>query len=62
MLGILIPSKYIQKELQKKMKKLVNPVKIHPEKIIEEDEKIVNHLNYDGIEYPGKKKILARSK
>ena len=29
-----------------------NPVKIHPERITREDKKLVNDLNYDGIEFP----------
>ena len=32
--------------------RLVNPVKIHPERIRLEDKKLVNDLNYDGNEFP----------
>ena len=28
----------------------INPVKIHPERITKEDKKLVNDLDYDGIE------------
>ena len=30
----------------------INLVKIHPERITEEDEKLVNDLDYDGIKFP----------
>ena len=30
----------------------INPVKIHTERITWEDDKLVNNLNYDGIEFP----------
>ena len=30
----------------------INPVKIHTERITREDDKLVNNLNYDGIEFP----------
>ena len=53
-------------ELQKKIKKLVRhiiiSVKIHPERITKKGKKSVNDLDYDGIEFPVQKKILARLK
>ena len=30
----------------------VNPIKIHPERIMQNDKKLANNLNYDGIEFP----------
>ena len=30
---------------------LINPVKIHPERIKQEDKKLVNNLNSDGTEF-----------
>ena len=30
----------------------INPVKMHPERITEEDEKLVNDLDCDGIKFP----------
>ena len=30
----------------------INPVKIYPESITENDKKLVNDLNYDGVEFP----------
>ena len=30
----------------------INPIKIHPERITQNDKKLVNDLNYDGIEFP----------
>ena len=39
-----------------------NPVKIHPESIIHNDSKIANGLDYDGIAFLCKRKILARLK
>ena len=30
----------------------INPIKIHPERITQEDKKLVNNLNYDGIALP----------
>ena len=38
----------------------INPVKIHPERITWEDKKLANDLNYDGIEFPVREKVLAR--
>ena len=29
----------------------INPVKIHPERITRKDKKLVNDLNYDGVEF-----------
>ena len=50
--------------MTKKDKKLVrhviNPVKVHPRKITEEDKEPVNDLDYDGIEFPVQENILAR--
>ena len=40
----------------------INPVKIHPEKIKRKDKKLVSDLDYDGIEFPGREKDLARLK
>ena len=37
-------------------------VKIHPERITQNDKKLVNNLNYDGVEFLCDKKILARLK
>ena len=37
-------------------------VKIHPERITQNDKKLVNNLNYDGVEFLCEKKILARLK
>ena len=37
-----------------------NPVKIHPERITEEDKKLVNSLNYDGIEFPVREKDFSK--
>ena len=34
----------------------INPVKIHSERITQEDKKFVNSLNYDGIEFPVREK------
>ena len=30
----------------------INPVKTHPEMITREDKKLVNSINYDGVEFP----------
>ena len=30
----------------------INPVKIHAERVTREDKKLVNNLNYDGVEVP----------
>ena len=40
----------------------INPVKIHPERITQEDKELVNKLDNDGIEFPVREKILARLK
>ena len=34
----------------------INPVKVHPERITKKDKKLVNDLDYDGIEFPVRKK------
>ena len=34
----------------------INHVKDHPERITRVDKKIVNNLNYDGIEFPAQEK------
>ena len=39
----------------------INPVKIHPERITREDKKkLVNSLNYDGIEFPVREKDFSK--
>ena len=38
----------------------INPVKTHPERITREDKKLVNSLNYDGIEFPVRKKGFSK--
>ena len=38
----------------------VNLVKIHPERITREDEKLINNLNYDGIEFPVQEKDFSK--
>ena len=30
----------------------INPVKTHPERITQEDKKLVNNIIYDGVEFP----------
>ena len=41
----------------------INPRKIHLERITQQENKLVNSLNYDGIEFPVlEKKVLARLK
>ena len=40
----------------------INPVKIHPERITREDKKLVNNLNYDGIEFPVREKDGKKEK
>ena len=40
----------------------LNPLKIHPERITKADKSVVNDLDYEGIEFPVSKKILARLK
>ena len=34
--------------------------KIHPERIIPEDRKLINNLNYDGIEFPVQEKDFSK--
>ena len=50
--------------MTKKDKKLVrhviNPVKVHPRKITEEDKEPVNDLDYDGIEFPVQEKYFSK--
>ena len=38
----------------------INPVKIHPEEITPEDEKLVNSLNYDGVGFPVREKDFSK--
>ena len=38
----------------------INPVKIHPERIIRNDRKLANNLNYDGIEFPVQEKDFRK--
>ena len=38
----------------------INSVKMHPEKITREDEKLLNSLNCDGIEFPVREKGFSR--
>ena len=38
----------------------ITPVKIHPERITREDKKLVNSLNYDGIEFPVREKDFSK--
>ena len=38
----------------------INPVKIHPKLITREDKKLVNSLNYDGIEFPVWEKVFNK--
>ena len=40
----------------------VNPVKMHPETIMQKDKKLANDLDYDGVGFPVREKILARLK
>ena len=40
----------------------INPSKEHPERILKNDKKIAEKLNYDGIEFLYKKKILTKLK
>ena len=40
----------------------INPVKLHPERITQNDKKLVNDLNYDGVEFPVREKDLAKLK
>ena len=39
----------------------LNPVKTHPERIIQYDKGFVNDLNYDGIEFPVREKDFSKS-
>ena len=38
----------------------INPIKIHPERITQNDQKLANNLNYDGIEFPVPEKDFSR--
>ena len=38
----------------------INPVKILPERVTREDEKLVNNLNYDRVEYPVREKGFSK--
>ena len=38
----------------------LNPLKIHPERIIKADKNMVNDLDYKGIEFPVSKKDCSR--
>ena len=38
----------------------INPVKINPERITREDEKLVNSLNYDGIDFAVREKDFSK--
>ena len=40
----------------------INPVKINPERITREDEKLVNSLNYDGIDFSVREKNFSKIK
>ena len=40
----------------------LNPVKIHPERITQNDKELVNDLDYDKLNFLCEKKILARLK
>ena len=40
----------------------LNPLKMHPERIKKADKNMVNDVDYEGIEFPISKKILARLK
>ena len=37
-----------------------NPVKIHPERITQNDKKLANNLNYDGVELPVREKDFSK--
>ena len=60
MLSILILQKNIQKELEKLIKKLVKHI-TNPEKITQEDKKVISDLDYDGIEFPVQKKDFSQT-
>ena len=38
----------------------INPVKTHPERITQKDKKLVNDLNYDGIEFSVSEKKFSK--
>ena len=38
----------------------INPVKIHPERTTQEDKKLVNDLDYDGIGFPVREKDFSK--
>ena len=59
MLGILILQKNIQKELPKKIKKLVKHI-TNPEKITQEDKELISDLDYDGIGFPVQEKDFSK--
>ena len=40
--------------------KHINPVKIHPERTTQEDKKLVNDLDYDGIGFPVREKDFSK--
>ena len=37
-----------------------NSVKIHPERITQNDKKLANNLNYDGVELPVREKDFSK--
>ena len=37
-----------------------NPVKIHPQRITQNDKKLANNLNYDGVELPVREKDFSK--
>ena len=39
----------------------VNPVKTHPERITQAHKKLANNLNYDGVEFPVRKKDFSKT-
>ena len=38
-----------------------NPVKIHPESTTKNDKKLLNDLNYDGVEFPIREKDFSKT-
>ena len=38
----------------------INPVKIHLERITQNDKKLVNDLNYDGVGFPVREKDFSK--
>ena len=40
----------------------INPVKIHPERITQNDKKPANDLNYDGVEFPVRENFFSKTK